>query len=104
MVERDLDFKEYAIGEQNQYDPITTGRDVHKWYGNFHALRGIDMEVFPKEVIVIFGPSGSGKSTSIRTISRLEEHQRGQIIVDGIELIQDVQNIEAIRQETGMVF
>ena len=86
------------------YHPIIIARDVHKWYGNFHALRGIDMEVYKGEVIVIFGPSGSGKSTFIRTLNRLEEHQRGQIIVDCIELTRDVRNIEKIRAETGMVF
>jgi len=85
-------------------EPIITVQDVHKWYGNFHALKGVSMEVKQREVIVIFGPSGSGKSTFIRTINRLEEHQRGQIIVDGIELSHDVRNIEAIRMETGMVF
>ena len=85
-------------------EPIIIARDVHKWYGSFHALRGINMEVEKGEVIVIFGPSGSGKSTFIRTINRLEEHQKGDIIVDGIELTHDVRNIEAIRQETGMVF
>ncbi len=85
-------------------DPIIIARDVHKWYGEFHALRGVSMEVQRGEVIVIFGPSGSGKSTFIRTINRLEEHQQGQIVVDGIELTHDVRNIEAIRQETGMVF
>jgi general L-amino acid transport system ATP-binding protein len=84
--------------------PIIICRDVQKWYGNFHALRGINMEVRKGEVVVIFGPSGSGKSTFIRTINRLEEHQGGQIIVDGIELTHDVRNIEAIRSETGMVF
>src|SRR3990172_4648258 len=84
--------------------PIIIARDVHKWYGHFHALRGINLEVWKGEVIVIFGPSGSGKSTFIRTINRLEEHQRGQIIVDGIELTHDVRNIEHIRTETGMVF
>lgn len=77
---------------------------VHKWFGGFHALRGIDMDVEKGEVIVIFGPSGSGKSTFIRTINRLEEHQRGTIIVDGIELTHDVRNIAAIRSEIGMVF
>ncbi|RMF44432.1 MAG: amino acid ABC transporter ATP-binding protein, partial [Anaerolineae bacterium] len=71
---------------QNGNDPIIICRDVHKWYGQFHVLRGIDMDVRKGEVVVIFGPSGSGKSTFIRTINRLEEHQRGQIIVDGIEL------------------
>lgn len=83
---------------------IISVRDVHKWYGNFHALKGINMEVKQREVIVIFGPSGSGKSTFIRTINRLEEHQRGEIIVDGIELSHDVRNIEKIRTDTGMVF
>jgi len=85
-------------------DSIIIARDVHKWYGNFHALRGVNMDVKKREVIVIFGPSGSGKSTFIRTINRLEEHQRGQIIVDGIELTHDVRNIEQVRMETGMVF
>jgi general L-amino acid transport system ATP-binding protein len=85
-------------------DPIIVCRDVHKWYGHFHALRGIDLEVDRGEVIVIFGPSGSGKSTFIRTINRLEEHQRGTIVVDGIELTHDVRNIAAIRSEIGMVF
>ena len=78
--------------------------DVHKWYGNFHALRGITMEVRKGEVIVIFGPSGSGKSTFIRTLNRLEEHQQGTIVVNGIELSHDVRNIAAIRREVGMVF
>lgn len=78
--------------------------DVHKWYDEFHALRGVNLDVAKGEVIVIFGPSGSGKSTFIRTINRLEEHQKGSIIVDGMELNQDVKNIEEIRKETGMVF
>ncbi len=84
--------------------PIIICRDVHKWYGDFHALRGIDMEVNKGEVVVIFGPSGSGKSTFIRTLNRLEEHQRGQIVVDGIELTHDIRNIEKVRMEAGMVF
>src|SRR4030067_1760461 len=84
--------------------PMIDARDVHKWYGHFHALRGIDMTVEKGEVIVIFGPSGSGKSTFIRAINRLEEHQRGRIVVDGIELTHDVRNIEAVRSEIGMVF
>lgn len=91
--------------EQTAQDrPIIIARDVQKWYGHFQALKGISMEVWKGEVIVIFGPSGSGKSTFIRTINRLEEHQKGQIIVDGIELTHDVRNIEKIRTETGMVF
>ena len=85
-------------------EPIIIARNVHKWFGSFHALRGIDMEVQKGEKIVIFGPSGSGKSTFIRTINRLEEHQRGQIIVDGLELTSDVKNIAVIRKEIGMVF
>ena len=85
-------------------EPIIYCRDVHKWFGDFHALKGIDMDVYLGEVIVIFGPSGSGKSTFIRTINRLEEHQQGKIVVDGIELSHDVRNIELIRMETGMVF
>jgi general L-amino acid transport system ATP-binding protein len=88
----------------SETDPIIVCRGVEKWYGHFHALKGVDMEVRKGEVIVIFGPSGSGKSTFIRTLNRLEEHQRGQIIVDGIELTDDMRNIEAIRMETGMVF
>jgi general L-amino acid transport system ATP-binding protein len=84
--------------------PIIICRDVHKWFGHFEALRGINMDVYRGEVVVIFGPSGSGKSTFIRTINRLEEHQQGTIIVDGIELTRDVRNIERIRMETGMVF
>jgi len=79
-------------------------QDVHKWYGDFHALRGISLTVAKGEVVVICGPSGSGKSTFIRTINRLEEHQRGRIYVDGIELTHDLHNIEAIRREVGMVF
>jgi general L-amino acid transport system ATP-binding protein len=85
-------------------DTIILARDVHKWYGQFHALRGVNMEVKKGEVIVIFGPSGSGKSTFIRTLNRLEEHQKGEIVIDDIELSHDVRNIEAIRMETGMVF
>jgi general L-amino acid transport system ATP-binding protein len=84
--------------------PMIIARDVQKWYGHFQALKGINMEVQRGEVIVIFGPSGSGKSTFIRTINRLEEHQSGQIIVDGIELTHDLRNIERVRMETGMVF
>jgi len=90
--------------EPANHKHIIIARDVHKWYGHFHALKGINMEVERGEVIVIFGPSGSGKSTFIRTINRLEEHQRGQIVVDGIELTHDVRNIERVRMETGMVF
>jgi general L-amino acid transport system ATP-binding protein len=88
----------------NVQDDIIICRDVHKWYAGFHALKGITLSVRRGEVVVIFGPSGSGKSTFIRTLNRLEEHQRGQIVVDGIELTNDVRNIERIRSEVGMVF
>ena len=77
---------------------------VHKWYGAFHVLRNIDLEVARGERIVICGPSGSGKSTLIRCINRLEEHQRGVIRVDGIELTPDVKRIDEVRREVGMVF
>jgi general L-amino acid transport system ATP-binding protein len=83
---------------------IIVCRDVHKWFDQLHVLRGIDLTVRTGEVVVIFGASGSGKSTFIRTLNRLEEHQRGDIIVDGIELSNDVRNIAAIRSEIGMVF
>ncbi len=84
--------------------PIIQCQDVHKWYGQFHALKGVSLDVHVGEVVVIFGPSGSGKSTFIRTINRLEQHQQGTIVVDGIELSRDMRDIEKIRMETGMVF
>jgi general L-amino acid transport system ATP-binding protein len=77
---------------------------VNKWYGEFHVLRDLSLSVAKSERIVICGPSGSGKSTMIRCINRLEEHQQGQIIVEGIELTNDIKNIDAIRREVGMVF
>jgi general L-amino acid transport system ATP-binding protein len=77
---------------------------VHKWFGNFHVLRDINLEVLRGERIVICGPSGSGKSTMIRCINRLEEHQQGRIIVDGIELSSDLKRIDEVRSEVGMVF
>ncbi|TNE39898.1 MAG: amino acid ABC transporter ATP-binding protein [Alphaproteobacteria bacterium] len=79
-------------------------RAMHKWYGQFHVLKNINLEVRNGERIVICGPSGSGKSTLIRCINRLEEHQQGQIIVEGIELTNDVKKIDEIRREVGMVF
>ena len=87
-----------------EVEDIIVCRDVHKWYGDFHALRGITTTIKRAEVVVAFGPSGSGKSTFIRTINKLEEHQRGSIIVNGIELTDDVRNIDAIRRDVGMVF
>ena len=84
--------------------PIIQFDKVNKWFENFHVLKDIDLKVGRGERIVICGPSGSGKSTLIRCINRLEEHQEGNIIVDGIELTDDVKNIDAIRSEVGMVF
>ena len=78
--------------------------EMHKWYGQFHVLKNINLKVHRGERIVICGPSGSGKSTMIRCINRLEEHQDGQIIVDGIELTDDIKRIDEIRREVGMVF
>jgi general L-amino acid transport system ATP-binding protein len=92
------------MSEKSGNDSIIITRDVQKYYGHFKALNGISMEVKKGEVIVIFGPSGSGKSTFIRCINHLEDHQKGTIIVDGIELTKDMRNIEKIRMETGMVF
>ena len=92
------------MSEIDQSQEIIIARDVHKWFDSFHVLKGINLKVKKGEVIVIFGPSGSGKSTFIRCINRLEEHQKGQIIVDGLELTNDIRNIEAIRSEVGMVF
>ena len=85
-------------------DPIIICDDVKKWFGDFQALRGVTTEVGEGEVVVVIGPSGSGKSTWIRCINRLEVHQEGRIIVDGVELSSDVRNIEKIRSEVGMVF
>ena len=78
--------------------------NMNKWFGDFQVLKGINLEVKPKEKIVVCGPSGSGKSTLIRCINRLEEHQEGNIVVDGTELTEDTKNIEQIRAEVGMVF
>ena len=92
------------MSESGDVTDIIVMQDVNKWYGEYHALRNINLRVRPKEVVVVIGPSGSGKSTLIRTLNRLEEHQKGEIIIDGIPLTRDVRNIEAIRMETGMVF
>ena len=91
-------------GPADASDPIIRIADLNKWFGSFHVLRDIDLEVAARERIVICGPSGSGKSTLIRCINRLEEHQRGSIVVDGTELTHDLKNIDAIRREVGMVF
>tara|TARA_Y100000590_G_scaffold38177_1_gene41032 strand:+ start:220 stop:954 length:735 start_codon:yes stop_codon:yes gene_type:complete len=85
-------------------DPIIQIKDVNKWFGDFQVLKNINLEVEKNKKIVVCGPSGSGKSTLIRCINRLEEHQEGQIIVDGNELSENTKNIEQIRAEVGMVF
>ena len=85
-------------------DSIIQIQNVNKWFGEFQVLKEINLEVKPKEKIVVCGPSGSGKSTLIRCINRLEEHQKGNIVVDGTEISEDTKNIEHVRAEVGMVF
>ena len=85
-------------------DKIIEMKDVNKWFGDFQVLKDINLQVSPKQKIVVCGPSGSGKSTLIRCINRLEEHQKGKIVVDGIELSENTKNIEQVRAEVGMVF
>lgn len=89
---------------QQSAQPIVEMIGVHKWFGEFHVLRDINLTVCKGERIVVCGPSGSGKSTMIRCINRLEKHQRGRIVVDGIELTDDLKHIDQIRREVGMVF
>ena len=85
-------------------DDIIICRDAHKWYGSYHAVRGITTTIKPRETVVIIGPSGSGKSTFLRTVNHLENHERGDIIVDGVLLNADTRNIDAVRRNIGMVF
>ena len=98
-------------GEAHRFKPAPLKTDVaveianmNKWYGEFHVLRDINLKVMGGERIVICGPSGSGKSTMIRCINRLEEHQQGKIVVDGVELTNDLKKIDEVRREVGMVF
>ena len=91
---------ESSMGEEDIIQIVA----MHKWYGDFHVLKDINMTVKSRERIVVCGPSGSGKSTLIRCINRLEEHQQGQIVVNGVELTNDLKRIEEIRREVGMVF
>ncbi|WP_128254660.1 ATP-binding cassette domain-containing protein [Falsirhodobacter deserti] len=99
-AERAVDTRHMQISEEIAIQI----RGMNKWFGQFHVLRDIDLTVHRGERIVICGPSGSGKSTLIRCINRLEEHQSGQIIVDGTELTSDLKNIDKVRSEVGMVF
>ena len=92
------------MSENAEEAEIIICQDVSKWFGDFQALKDVNLRVKAQELIVIIGPSGSGKSTLIRCINRLEEHQAGDIVVDGIPLTRDVRNIEQVRSETGMVF
>src|SRR5258705_9767370 len=85
-------------------EAIIRFENVNKWFGRFHALRDVSLEVGRGERIVICGPSGSGKSTLLRCINRLEEHQEGRLWVDGVELVDDAKAIEAVRRAVGMVF
>ncbi len=94
----------FADATQVTGDAVIELEGVYKRFGDFTALSGIDLRVARQEVVVVIGPSGSGKSTMIRCINRLEEHDAGRIVVDGVELSSDVRNIQEIRRETGMVF
>ena len=93
-----------AIKQTAEPQGIIQMRGVNKWYGQFHVLKDINLNVQPGERIVLCGPSGSGKSTTIRCLNRLEEHQQGRIVVDGVELTNDLKQIESVRREVGMVF
>ncbi len=99
-IDREIDRSHMKVSDEVAID--ISG--MNKWYGTFHVLRDINLTVNRGERIVICGPSGSGKSTLIRCINRLEEHQQGKIVVDGIELTSDLKNIDKIRSEVGMVF
>ncbi|MBM3604581.1 MAG: amino acid ABC transporter ATP-binding protein [Alphaproteobacteria bacterium] len=99
-INRKIDRSQMSISDEVAIDI----RNMNKWYGTFHVLRDINLTVHKGERIVIAGPSGSGKSTLIRCINRLEEHQAGHIVVDGIELTNDIKNIDKVRSEVGMVF
>jgi general L-amino acid transport system ATP-binding protein len=85
-------------------EPVIQMQDVNKWFGQFHVLKDINLNVSQSERIVLCGPSGSGKSTTIRCLNRLEEHQKGRIVINGVELTNDLKHIEAVRSEVGMVF
>ncbi len=96
--------QQFADATQAKGEALIELTDVDKFFGDFQALKDINMNVGKQEVVVVIGPSGSGKSTLIRCINRLEKHDRGTILVDGIELSEDIRNIQEIRRETGMVF
>jgi len=100
-----MSMAEFALtDEMRARDDMIRCRGVKKWFGDFQALCGVDLTVKDREVMVVLGPSGSGKSTLIRCINRLEVHQEGEIVVDGVELTNDLRNIDKVRSEVGMVF
>src|SRR5688572_17989054 len=101
VVDRDIDRSHMAVSETDVAIEVV---GMNKWFGDFHVLRDINLRVMSGERIVIAGPSGSGKSTLIRCINRLEEHQKGQIIVNGTELTSDLKRVDEVRREVGMVF
>ena len=101
VIDRNIDRSHMAV---SQTDVAVDVVGMHKWFGDFHVLRDINLRVMTGERIVIAGPSGSGKSTLIRCINRLEEHQQGQIIVNGVELTSDLKRVDEVRREVGMVF
>jgi general L-amino acid transport system ATP-binding protein len=98
------DLRELATAAGGTGEPVIVCEQVEKWFGRFQALRGVDLVVGRQEVVVVIGPSGSGKSTLIRCINRLEEHDRGRVVVDGTELGHDIRRIAEVRREVGMVF
>ena len=98
------EHKGSEMGGAGSVEPIINITKLNKWYGDHHVLTDIDFVVRPKEKIVLCGPSGSGKSTLIRCINRLEEHEKGSIVVDGTELTSDLKSIDEVRREVGMVF
>lgn len=101
---KDYEKTKNTMGESRENPVVIEMKNVNKWFGNFHALKNINLEVTKGERIVICGPSGSGKSTLIRCINALETHQRGSIIVDGVEITGDLKDIKAVRKEVGMCF
>ena len=98
------DTKQTPPAQGGDTEPVISIRHVHKWFGEFHVLKDVNLTVARGEKLVICGPSGSGKSTLIRCINRLEAHQRGSIVVDGVELTDDLKRVHAVRREVGMLF
>ncbi|EKV00817.1 ABC-type polar amino acid transport system, ATPase component [Leptolyngbya sp. PCC 7375] len=105
MTQTDMSMTNHANGSSVGTEAVIVASDVEKWYDNgFNVLKGVSLDVYKGEVVVVMGPSGSGKSTFIRTFNALEPYQKGSIVIDGIEISHDLKNIEEIRREVGMVF